>query len=764
MSVEHSATHGTHSHEHVHDHHHDDDGCCAIPEYQAAKPILQAAAGQQLTRLRIEQMDCPVEEQLIRKRLSGQSQVVSLQFNLMQRELDVLHSEGYQEKLIKEINALGMQPVLIDATDSSSKAQTVVLAASSKKELGRISASVVLALVAEVGSWLGWSAWLVIPLAILALVLTGGVVYKKGLIALKNRNLNINALMSIAVTGAVLLGEWPEAAMVMSLFALAEYIEAKSLDRARHAVDGLLALTPDEVAVLDETGQWQQQPATQVLANSLVKVLPGGRIGLDGVVEQGRSSVNQASITGESLPLEKTVGDVLYAGTINGMGELQYRTNGRYDDSLLARIAISVQQAQQSKAPVQRFVDQFSQIYTPIVTAMALALAVLGPLFFGGTWFDWIYKALVLLVIACPCALVISTPVAVVSALATAAKAGLLVKGGLHLERARQLDYLAVDKTGTITAGMPTLQGQWVADEINSAELDQETILRAGYALAIRSDHPASIALAQYPSPQMMSDVALLTPTEFTAMAGSGVTALINGENWRLGKLNWVLETPGLKDKSFAVWQESWQEKGASFVFLAKENQLLAAFAVADQIKEGVVTAIADLQQMGVQVEMLSGDNNYAVKHVADQVGIKYAQGELLPTDKLRIITERTQQHRCSGMVGDGINDAPALAKADIGFAMGVLGSDMAIETADVAIMNDDLAKIPYTMHLSTALHHILIQNISAALVIKAVFLVMAVLGMATMWMAVFADVGASLLVILNSLRLLKKRSMPEDL
>lgn len=754
MSVNHSSAQGSHLH------HHEDEACCAMPASQAAQPSLEASAGQQLTRLRIEQMDCPVEEQLIRKKLAGVNQVLRLQFNLMQRELNVLHVDGYQAQLLIALNSLGMKPVLINNVNTMSSTQKITsgAGAGTKKELIRISASVILALIAEVGSWLDWSPWLVIPLAILALALTGGVVYKKGLIALKNRNLNINALMSIAVTGAVLLGEWPEAAMVMSLFALAEYIEARSLDRARHAVDGLLALTPDQVAVLDESGQWQQQAATEVQPESLVKVLPGARIGLDGVIEQGRSAVNQASITGESLAVEKTVGDVLYAGTINGMGELQYRTKGHYDDSLLARIAMSVQQAQQSKAPVQRFVDRFSQIYTPIVTALAVALALAGPLVFGGTWFEWIYKALVLLVIACPCALVISTPVAVVSALATAAKAGLLIKGGVHLERARQIDYLAVDKTGTITAGMPILQGQWVAEGLDEAALTQTRILTAAYALATRSDHPASMALAQYPSPQMKSEVLLLTPTEFTAIAGSGVTALIDEQSWRLGKLSWVTEEMESKDENFAIWHESWQNKGASFVFLAKETQLLAAFAVADQIKEGVASTISDLQQMGVQVEMLSGDNRYAVKHVADQVGIRYAQGDLLPTDKLRIITERTQQHVCTGMVGDGINDAPALAKADIGFAMGALGSDMAIETADVAIMNDDLAKIPYTMRLSTALHHILIQNISAALVIKAVFLIMAVLGVATMWMAVFADVGASLLVILNSLRLLKKR------
>lgn len=753
MSARHHQDHAhEHSHGQQHRHHHDQDqahetadACCAAPVYAGPQTELQVQAGQELTRLRIEQMDCPVEEQLIRKKLEGKKHIAALQFNLMQRQLAVVHSEGYQDTLLADLQSIGMQPVVLHVGAMS----TELPSESPKKELFMIGASVVLALTAELGVWLAWQAWLVIGLAVLAILLTGGTVYKKGLIALRHRNLNINALMSIAVTGAVLLGEWPEAAMVMSLFALAEYIEARSLDRARRAVDGLLALSPEEIEVLGADGSWQKQAAQSVVSSSLIKVAPGARIGLDGVVEQGTSAVNQATITGESLPVEKTVGDPLYAGTVNGMGELLYRSQGRYDDSLLARIALSVQQAQQSKAPVQRFVDQFSRVYTPIVTLLALALALFGPLVFGGTWLDWMYKALVLLVIACPCALVISTPVAVVSALATAARAGLLVKGGLHLERVRHLDYLAVDKTGTITAGMPRLQAQYVLEG-----QEPESLLNIAYALASRSDHPASVALAQsLPAPSTV-----LAVSGFNALAGSGVMATLQQSEWRLGKLSWAVADQEQADPLFNQWYADWQQNGASFVFLAKDQQLMAAFAIADHIKVGVARVIADLQQLGVQVEMLSGDNNFAVQHVAAQVGIAEAKGDLMPEGKLRIITQRTQEHRLSGMVGDGINDAPALAQADVSFAMGALGSDMAIETADIAIMNDDLAKIPYAMRLSVALHHILVQNISAALGIKLIFLILAMIGAATMWMAVFADVGASLLVVLNSLRLLKAR------
>ncbi|NLJ63157.1 MAG: hypothetical protein GX332_07580, partial [Alcaligenaceae bacterium] len=346
--------------------------CCAAPTYTPSSVTpLAVQAGQELTRLRIEQMDCPVEEQLIRKKLEGDAQVIALQFHLMQRQLDVLHTADYGPQVVSAIQRLGMDPVLIQAGDQPKTLKP----SHGKKTLVMVISAVFLALLAELGAWLVWPSWMVVALSVIAIALTGGTVYKKGLIALTNRNLNINALMSIAVTGAVLLGEWPEAAMVMSLFALAEYIEARSLDRARRAVDGLLALAPDEVEVFDEQGHWHLQPAQTVAAGSLVKVKPGARIGLDGVVQAGSSTVNQAPITGESLPVLKQSGDRLYAGSINGMGELQYRTQGTYDESLLARIAISVQQAQQSKAPVERFVDRFSQVYTPIVTFGALVLA-----------------------------------------------------------------------------------------------------------------------------------------------------------------------------------------------------------------------------------------------------------------------------------------------------------------------------------------------------------------------------------------------------
>ncbi|HJH24059.1 MAG TPA: cation-translocating P-type ATPase [Paenalcaligenes hominis] len=725
----------THTH---HDHSHDNP-----PPHTAASTVapLTPSADQELTQFYIAQMDCPVEEQLIRSKLETKMGVVQLQFNLMQRRLDVVHAQGLAAEITRDLTRLGMAPQQIHETQAPTQTPSA-----SYRPLVKIGIAVGLALAAEGMTWLDLSAAWVLPVALASLLLSGLSIYKKGWIALANRNLNINALMSIAVTGAVLIGSWAEAAMVMSLFALAELIEARSLDRVRHAVDGLLNLAPEQVEVLTADGQWQLQHAQQVPLGAVVRVMPGARIGLDGVVQAGRSVVNQAPITGESVPVDKQEGDEVFAGSINGFGELQFITQGTYDNTLLVRIALAVQNAQQGKAPVQRFVDQFSRVYTPIVTLVALALAVLGPWVFGGAWLDWVYKALVLLVIACPCALVISTPVAVVSALTRAARMGLLIKGGVYLEQARHLRYLALDKTGTLTVGQPQLQDHWLA-----ANADQALAL--AYSLAQRSDHPASVAVAEGLSGQGLNALPL---TQFEAIPGAGVQGLWDATVWRLGKLSWM-PTAALLPDALQDWVRLQQQRGASLVFLGSDQQIWAAFAVLDQIKPAVAEALHQLQTLGVQVEMLSGDNQAAVQHVAQQVGLQHAQGDLLPEDKQRIVSARTQRG-VTGMVGDGINDAPALAQASIGFAMGALGTDMAIETADVAIMNDDLRQIPRTIRLSQRLHQILVQNISVALGIKAVFLVMALMGSVTMWMAVFADVGASLLVIANSLRLLKLR------
>ncbi|HRX87170.1 MAG TPA: heavy metal translocating P-type ATPase, partial [Phycisphaerae bacterium] len=529
----------------------------------------------------------------------------------------------------------------------------------------------------------------------------------------------------------------------------AEVIEAKSLDRARNAIRGLLELAPDTATVCQGDGRWVTMPAKTVPLEAVVRVRPGERIALDGVVISGRSTVNQAPITGESLPVDKGEGDSVFAGTINEAGSLEYRVTAEAKHSTLARIIHAVESAQGSRAPTQRFVDRFARIYTPVVFAGALLVAIVPPLAFDGAWMDWIYKALVLLVIACPCALVISTPVTIVSGLAAAARKGILVKGGVYLEEGRKLATLALDKTGTITHGKPAQTDFLVL----SGDANQAHIL-AG-SLAARSDHPVSLAIART---AVEIGWVLREVTDFAAIPGRGARGSIDGHVYQLGNHR-LIEEIGLCSPDIEKALDTLERQGKTAVLLANHAEVLAIFAVADTLRETSRQAIADLHSLGVKTLMLTGDNTHTAEAIARAVGIDEARGNLLPEDKLSTI-ESLLTHRKGGkvgMVGDGINDAPSLARADIGFAMGAAGTDTAIETADVALMDDDLRKIPAFVRLSQATSDVLIQNIVVALGIKAVFLLLTVSGQATMWMAVFADMGASLLVVANGLRLLRR-------
>lgn len=446
------------------------------------------------------------------------------------------------------------------------------------------------------------------------------------------------------------------------------------------------------------------------------------------------------------MPVEKREGDLVYAGTINGMGELQYLTVAAFDHTMLARIVDAVGKAQGNKARTQRFVDRFARIYTPIVCLLALAVAVGPPLVLGGGWQEWIYRALVLLVIACPCALVISTPVAIVSGLTAAARHGVLVKGGAYLEQGRKLVWLALDKTGTLTRGEPRL-----TDTIELRSDRRAPSLQIAASLAHRSDHPVSQAIGR------AWDFDLLEVNAFRATPGGGVEGWVDGHPYLLGSHAWVCAQAGIEASGDVLAQlGALQSDGKSVSVLAGGGEMLAFFAVSDAVRESSRQAVAELHRLGVRTAMLTGDNAATAASIAREVGIDAVRAELLPQDKLDAIV-RYGTEGVTGMVGDGINDAPALAQADIGFAMAAMGTDTAMETADVALMDDDLRKLPRFIRLSRATHAILVQNIVMALGIKVVFLALAVAGLGTMWMAVFADVGASLLVVANSLRLLRK-------
>ena len=626
----------------------------------------------------------------------------------------------------------------------------------------RISAALILALGAEAAHW-GHSQWpalhyLGMALAVVAIALAGLGIYRQGLTDLKNLHLGIHALMAVAVTGAFLIGQWPEAAMVMALYVAAERLEDQAMDRARHALGQLLASTPSTAQVQQADGRYASTALEAVPLHAIVRVLPGEQIPLDGTITEGFSSINQAPITGESTPADKGPGDTVWAGSINQHGLLLIAVDKASHDSLLSRIVQAVAQAQARKAPTQRFVDQFARIYTPIVLVLAIALAALAPWLLGWSATDALYQALALLVIACPCALVLSTPITIVSSLTAAARKGLLLKGGSVLETAHRLRHIALDKTGTLTTGRPSLQDWQVlgcADNAAQANAiaDAAECARTAYAIASQSEHPVAQAIAQGLQASI-AQASLPTVQHITALPGRGVQAQrADGRPLFLVNLRWAQEQ-GLATPALAAIVQAQAAQGRSISLLATTTAVLAWFAVADTLRPEAPAAIAQLHALGLQVHLFSGDHPATAHAVATQAGIAHAQGGLLPEDKLRLLAD-LQTSGPTAMVGDGMNDAPALAQADVGFAMGGAHStDMAIETADVVLMHDDLRRLPDTVHLSRRTRNVLWQNIALALGIKLVFFALALTGHASMWLAVLADMGVSLLVVANGLRL----------
>lgn len=715
----------------------------------AIAPDALPASDNERVTYRISNMDCATEGAIVRNKLVPLEGILGLEIDVIRRTVTLQHRLQSLAPIEAAFQSIGMRAQRADAALQPGGEPVESYAAASIHWVPLVISGVCAAS-AEAVYWInGGDHWAVIALALVS-VATGGLsTYVKGWIALKNRNLNMNALMSIAVTGAMIIGHWPEAAMVMFLFALAEVIEGKSLERARKAIRGLMDLTPETATVRQSDGSWLDVAASSVPLGAVVRLRPGARIPLDGVVTSGRSAVNQAPITGESLPVDKAEGAAVFAGSINTTGSFEYRVTAEANQSTLARIIHAVESAQGSRAPTQRFVDQFARIYTPAVFALALLVAVLPPLVFDADWQAWIYKALVLLVIACPCALVLSTPVTIVSGLAAAARKGILVKGGVYLEAGAKLNVLAFDKTGTITHGRP-VQTDYICLSGDPAET---RVLAA--SLAARSDHPVSVAIA---TAATADGLALRDVADFSAIPGRGVSGRIDGHAYHFGNHR-LIEELGLCSPEIESRLAALERQGKSVVLLTNHSLVLAIFAVADTIRDASRAAIADLHALGVKTLMLTGDNEHTGIAIASQAGIDEVRGNLLPEDKLRIIDALKQgaSGGTVGMVGDGINDAPALAKADIGFAMGAAGTDTAIETANVALMNDDLRKVPAFLRLSRATATVLVQNIVLALGIKAVFLVLAFTGQATMWMAVFADMGASLLVVGNGLRLLRR-------
>jgi Cd2+/Zn2+-exporting ATPase len=693
-------------------------------------------------------MDCPTEEALLRKALGSTAGVHTLEFNLIDRILKVEHTLDNVEPITSAITGLGMTPVLQQPDGSSAASPVATGPAVSRMQWLLMAVAGVAAIGAEAVAYAtGNETSIAVGVLAIITVLTGGLhTLKKGWIALKSFTLNINLLMTVAVIGALLIGEWPEAAVVIWLFGLAEMIEAMSLDRARNAIRGLMALAPETATVLQADGSWVETSAHAVAVGATVRVKPGERLALDGAVVTGQSWVNQAPITGESMPVEKRAGDPVFAGTINERGVLEFRVSAAKGTTMLDRIARAVQEAQSQRAPTQRFVDQFARVYTPIVFAIALLVAVVPPLAFAAPWFDWVYKALVLLVIACPCALVISTPVTVVSGLTAAARRGILVKGGIYLEQGRLLKSVALDKTGTITHGKPVL-----TDVIPFGAATREEVLRIAASLDALSEHPVAAAIVAGYENRAHAPV-----TGFEALPGRGVKGDLDGQTYYIGNHR-LIEELGKCTPEVERTLDRLEAEAKTAVMLSDSNGPIAVLAVADTMRDSSREAVASLKALGVTPVMLTGDNVKTAQAIAKQVGITEVQGELLPEDKLVAITTLLKRGPV-GMVGDGVNDAPALAKSSIGFAMGAAGTDTAIETADVALMQDDLRKLPEFIALSRKTSAILWQNIVFAIGVKVVFFALTFTGQTSLWLAVFADMGASIIVVFNGLRLLRTK------
>src|SRR5690554_1333849 len=570
----------------------------------------------------ITEMDCPTEEQLIRSKLATLPEISAVEFNLMRRQLTVTHAQHAFDSIVQALQSIGFNPVQQD------EPQTAMQPA--KQSFWPLIIAGIAATFAEVAEWtIDGSHWAVILLTCVVIATVGLPVLKKGWVAIRNGNLNINALMTIAVTGALFIGHWPEAAMVTFLFALAEWIESKSLDRARYAIHSVLELAPETALTLID-GQWQTSQAETVAIGTRVRLQPGERVPLDGTVVSGNSTVNQAPITGESLPVEKSVDSPLFAGSINMQGALEYVTSATRDNSTLARIIHAVEEAQACRAPTQRFIDRFAKIYTPIVVAIACLVAIMPPLLFGGLWTDWLYKALVLLVIACPCALVISTPVAVVSALTQAARQGILIKGGVFLEQGKSLTTIAFDKTGTLTQGTPVLTQTLVFNT------QQDNVQQLAASLAAHSDHPVSQALTHAFAKQANQTYRV---SDFQALLGRGSSGVINGTRYFLGNQR-LLKELKIDSEQLNKQLETLEKQGQSVVMLANQQAVLACFAVADTLRKQATEAIAHLHGQGVHTLMLSGDNQYTVDAIAAQLGIEQATGEMLPEDKLKHIQQ----------------------------------------------------------------------------------------------------------------------------
>jgi Zn2+/Cd2+-exporting ATPase len=701
------------------------------------------------TVLRVMGMDCAEEVAAIERALRPIDGVRDVRADLLAGKATIWHEAGVtREALIDAIAGEGLKATVAGAD---------VREAAEGMQKSRLISVLVSGVSTGLGLILQWGKVapdVFVDLVFAAAIVSGAwFILPKAIRAARRFSPDMNLLMTIAIAGAAAIGEWSEGAAVAFLFALAELLESFSVARARKALSSLLKLSPP-VALLKEGESFREAPVEQVKPDDVIAIKSGSRIPLDGEVIAGESAVDQAPITGESVPVEKKRGDTVFAGTINGEGSLDVRVKKLSSDTTLAKIIHLVEEAQSQKAPSQRFVDIFARYYTPSVMVLALIVLLVPPLLFHGAWLTWIYRALVLLVIACPCALVISTPVSIVSGLTAMARRGVLIKGGAFLEAIGKLRALALDKTGTITEGKPRVTKVHALDARSENE-----ILRIAAAIDSHSEHPLAQAVVEYAREQHLE---FGRSENYKAQSGRGASAKIDDHDYFVGNHRFTHELAVCSEEIERLLAEI-ESEAQSVVVVGHmphpgcKGEVLGVLAVGDAVRPNAKDAITALHHAGVRnVVMLSGDNQRTVDAIAKQAGIDEAQGDLLPDQKVDRVKELMKSERYVGMVGDGVNDAPAMAIATVGIAMGAAGTDTAIETADLALMKDDLAKIAETVVLGCRTVRVIQANIIFALAVKAVFLVLAVIGYTSLWLAIAADTGATLVVIANALRLLR--------
>lgn len=702
---------------------------------------------------KIKGMDCAEEISILKKELSpkvGGDETLAFDLLNGKMSVDTFESGITEDELIHIVNQTGMKAI------PWQEYQKQVQKQSFWSQHGRV----ILCTISGLFLVAGFTSHIILKQSshdfliynrifyCIAILSGGWYIFPKAWLALKKLRPDMNFLMTVAVLGAIAIGEWFEGATVTFLFAFSLLLESWSVSKARRAIGTLVELSPQTARCITDESETKEKPVEEVKTNERILVYPGEKIPLDGIIQKGTSHINQAPITGESNPVHKKEKDEVFAGTINEDSTIEIKVTKESSDTTLARIIQMVEDAQSRRAPSEQWVEKFARYYTPAMMLLAIAVSVFPPLLVGGEWIPWLYEGLVILVIACPCALVISTPVSIVAGLTAAARNGVLIKGGIFLEQSAKLQAIAFDKTGTLTYGKPVVQ-----KIVPMNRKTEEEILQASSSLESHSDHPLARAILQKTKE---SNLDYSSASEFTVLKGRGAEGVVSDQRLWIGSHR-LLHEQKLETQEIHRSIEQIEDSGHSVVVLGDSEIVWGLISIGDEVRESAKAVIQDLQKLDIkELLMLTGDNEGTAKAISDSIDINNYKAELLPEDKVEAVELLVEQYKSIAMVGDGVNDAPAMARSSLGIAMGAAGSEAAIETADIALMSDDISKIPWLIKHSRRTLAIIQQNIIFALGVKVLFLLLAFTGMATLWMAIAADMGASLLVIFNALRLLK--------